>query len=69
MKEFKLEKPFIKLDQFLKATDQVCSGGEAKIRIIEGEVLLNDEICTQRGKKLYKNDIVCLDNICIKIID
>ena len=44
------------------------SGGEAKIRIAEGEVLVNGEICTMRGKKLRSGDTVELDGakVCIK---
>ena len=43
-------------------------GGEAKIRIAEGEVLVNGEICTMRGKKLRSGDTVELDGakVCIK---
>ena len=43
-----------------------CS--KAKIRIAEGEVLVNGEICTMRGKKLRSGDTVELDGakVCIK---
>ena len=33
-------------------------GGESKIRIAEGEVLVNGEVCTQRGRKLHPGDRV-----------
>ena len=52
MTEIKIETEFIKLDALLKFANLVSSGGEAKIRIAEGEVLVNGEICTMRGKKL-----------------
>ena len=47
---------FIKLDAFLKYASAVSSGGEAKILIAEGEVLVNGEVCTMRGKKLRSGD-------------
>lgn len=47
---------FIRLDAFLKMCDAVQTGGHAKIVIQEGEVKVNGEICTQRGKKLRKGD-------------
>ena len=49
---------FIKLDAFLKFCGAVGTGGEAKIRIAEGEVSVNGEVCTQRGKKLRDGDSV-----------
>ena len=52
MTEIKIETEFIKLDALLKFANLVSSGGEAKIRIAEGEVLVNGEICTMRGKKI-----------------
>ena len=52
---------YIKLDAFLKLANMVGSGGEAKILIQDGQVLVNGEVCTQRGKKLRTGDVVCLD--------
>ena len=52
---------YIKLDSFLKAVNAVGSGGEAKIRIADGEVLVNGEIETRRGRKLRPGDAVELD--------
>ncbi len=52
----KIDTDFIRLDSFLKMCDAVQTGGHAKIVIQEGEVRVNGEICTQRGKKLRKGD-------------
>lgn len=49
---------FIKLDSLLKLANAVGSGGEAKILIQEGEVRVNGETCTMRGKKLRPGDVV-----------
>lgn len=49
---------FIKLDSFLKFANAVESGGMAKALIEEGQVRVNGEICTQRGKKLRPGDTV-----------
>lgn len=48
----------IKLDQFLKWADVVGSGGEAKILIKAGEIKVNGEVTTQRGKLLTDEDVV-----------
>ncbi|MDY3051914.1 MAG: RNA-binding S4 domain-containing protein [Ndongobacter sp.] len=53
--------PFIRLDQALKLANAVSSGAEAKMLIQDGQVLVNDEICTMRGKKLVSGDRVCFD--------
>ena len=58
MEEIKIETEYIKLDQFLKLAAVVQTGGEAKMLIIDGEVLVNGEICTQRGKKLRIDDTI-----------
>ena len=52
----KIDTDFIRLDSFLKMNDAVQSGGHAKIVIQEGEVKVNGEICTSRGKKLRSGD-------------
>jgi ribosome-associated protein len=48
----------IRLGQFLKLANLVQDGFEAKIQIQEGEVMLNGEIETRRGKKLSNGDII-----------
>ena len=67
MTEIKIETEFIKLDALLKFANLVSSGGEAKIRIAEGEVLVNGEICTMRGKKLHAGDTVTFAGETVKI--
>lgn len=54
----KIDTEFIKLDSFLKAVDAVSSGGEAKIIISEGMVLVNGEVELRRGRKLRPGDVV-----------
>ena len=49
---------FIKLQDALKFANAVPSGGIAKTEIQEGNVLVNGEVCTMRGKKLYPGDVV-----------
>lgn len=52
----------IELSQALKRADLVQSGGEAKHVIQSGQVLLNGEVETRRGRKLHPGDrIVFLD--------
>lgn len=68
MREIQIQSEFIKLDALLKFANLVSSGGEAKIRIAEGEVLVNGEPCLMRGKKLRPGDTVTLDGETVKIV-
>ncbi len=67
---FKLrqEDEFIKLGQLLKACNLAGNGGEAKVRILEGDVKVNGSIETARGKKIKAGDRVEIDDVCIDII-
>ena len=47
---------FIKLQDAMKFANLVESGGEAKVVIQEGDVSVNGEVCTQRGRKLRPGD-------------
>lgn len=69
MEIIKLREEFIKLGQALKAAGLVESGVEAKEVIQEGLVMVNEEVDTRRGRKLYAGDQVVFDGEEIKIED
>ena len=54
----KITTEFIKLQDFLKFCDAVPSGGMAKNFVQNGEVTVNGEVETRRGKKLRPGDVV-----------
>ena len=54
----KIHTEFIKLDQLLKWENLVESGAMAKMVISNGDVKVNGEIETRRGKKIYPGDVV-----------
>ena len=56
-----IQTEWIKLDSFLKFASVCVTGGEAKIRIEQGEILVNGEPCFQRGKKLRDGDVIAVD--------
>lgn len=58
MKIVTITTEYIKLQDLLKLSYAVSTGGEAKIRVQEGEVLVNGETCTQRGRKIRPGDRV-----------
>lgn len=58
MEELNIQTEFIVLGQALKLAGLVDSGSLAKIVIQNGEVMVNDEVETRRGKKLYNGDRV-----------
>jgi ribosome-associated protein len=52
------DEPTIRLDQFLKLTGVVGSGGQAKALVQGGEVKVNGEVDARRGRKLCAGDSV-----------
>lgn len=55
---FTLESEYIRLDDLLKLTGCVETGGQAKVLIQSGGVLLDGEVCLMRGKKLRGGETI-----------
>lgn len=51
-----IDTEFIRLDALLKLAGAVDTGGRAKFVIQGGEVKVNGELCTMRGKKMRNGD-------------
>lgn len=68
MDEIKITTEFIKLDALLKFASLVSSGGEAKMLIQDGQVSVNGEICTMRGKKIRSGDTVSVGGKAVRVI-
>lgn len=58
MKQVQIHSEYIKLDQFLKLSDCVPTGGMAKALLQEGLVKVNGEPEERRGRKLHPGDRV-----------
>jgi ribosome-associated protein len=54
----RLTTDFIKLDALIKLVGVTDSGGEAKHLILEGRVLVNGAVASERGRKLRGGDVV-----------
>ena len=54
---------FIKLESAMKLANVMGSGGMAKAVIQDGQVTVNGEVCTMRGKKLYPGDRFGFDGV------
>ena len=61
MENIEITTEYIKLQDLLKLAAAVQTGGEAKLAIQEGDVTVNGEVCTMRGKKLRPGDDVCFN--------
>ena len=68
MEIIKLRDEFIKLGQALKAANLVEDCVEAKYVIQDGEVLVNGEPDTRRGRKLYDGDVISYQGEEVKIV-
>jgi len=69
MIEIKINTDIIKLDSFLKWCGAACLGSEAKIYILNGDVKVNGEVETRRGKKLTYGDTVEINGEIYKLIN
>lgn len=58
---------FIRLDDILKISGIASTGGHAKWIIQNGEVKVNGEICTMRGKKLRGDEVIEYGGKTIKV--
>ena len=63
----KIDTEFIRLDNLLKFAGAVDTGGAAKFVIQDGQVKVNGEICTMRGKKMRKGDKAQIDDLLIEV--
>ena len=59
--DIKINTEFIKLQDLLKFSGAVETGGDAKLIIQEGRITVNGEVCTMRGKKMRLGDRCCID--------
>jgi len=66
--EIQLDQQPIELCKLLKIADLVTGGGEAKVVISEGYVLLNGEVEYQKRKKIYHNDIIEFNGETIQVV-
>ena len=67
METIEIHTEFIKLQDLLKLARLVMSGGEAKIVIQDGQVAVNGETCTMRGKKIYPGDVVSFNGHTLSV--
>jgi ribosome-associated protein len=58
MKKIDIKDEYITLGQFLKLSDCISTGGEAKFFLQETKILVNKEAENRRGKKLYPHDTI-----------
>ncbi len=68
MKNIEINAEPIALYQLLKLEALVSSGGEAKVAIDNGRVLVNGEVETRRRKKIMLDDTIEFESECFKIV-
>lgn len=58
MRDVPIGGDMIRLGQFLKLADLIDTGGEGKVLIASGDVTVNGEVDTRRGRQLHPGDVV-----------
>ena len=66
--QVELEQQPIELYKLLKIANLVSGGGEAKVAISEGYVLLNGDVETQKRKKIYSGDVIQFNDDLVEMI-
>ena len=69
MERILIHTEFIKLDALLKLAGMVETGGEARVLIQAGQVLVNGEVGEMGGKKLRPGDTVTLEGRTVTVAD
>ena len=63
-----IETEFIRLDALLKLGGATDTGVQAKFAIQHGEVEVNGEVCTMRGKKMRPGDTAVYQGRAYEVI-
>ncbi len=69
MKEIIINTDYIKLNAFLKYADIISVGSDAKTMIQQQKIKVNNQIVSERGKKLRKSDIIEVEGFGEYIIE
>jgi ribosome-associated protein len=67
MRDVVIREDMIRLGQFLKLAGVIDSGGETKERIAAGEVEVNGEVDTRRGRQLHRGDVITVDGEDLRV--
>ena len=66
--QIQIDTEFIRLDSLLKLSGGAVPGGQAKVAIQSGQVLVNGEVCTMRGKKMRPGDTAQIGELLIEVL-
>ena len=69
MEKITIQEEYIRLDNLMKFAGMCNSGGRAKYLIQNGEVQVNGEVCTMRGKKIRPGDTVTYQDMTVEVTD
>jgi ribosome-associated protein len=67
VREIEIRGDMIRLGQLLKLADLAGSGGEARALVADGEVAVNGEVETRRGRQLHRGDVVAVGDEAVRI--
>ncbi|WP_308167440.1 RNA-binding S4 domain-containing protein [Catellatospora tritici] len=67
MRDVAISDDMIRLGQFLKLAGVIETGGEAKLRVTDGDVTVNGEVDTRRGRQLFRGDVVGIDGQQLRV--
>jgi ribosome-associated protein len=60
--------PSIRLDAFLKWSGIASTGGQAKMMVADGEVMVNGELPRGRSQELVAGDVVSVRGTTLRVV-
>ena len=67
VREVPIRDESIRLGQFLKLSDLIDNGADAKPLLMQGLVFVNGELETRRGRQLVKGDVVSVGDEAVRV--
>jgi ribosome-associated protein len=68
VRDVEIDTDMIRLGPLLKLAGAMESGGESKLRIAAGDVRVNGETETRRGRQLHEGDVVSVDGEQYRVV-
>lgn len=68
MKKIKIKTEYITIGQFIKYIGLVSQGSDIKSFIIENKIYVDGEIENRRGRKVYRQSIIKINDLVYMIV-
>ncbi|MEA2250070.1 MAG: ribosome-associated protein [Solirubrobacteraceae bacterium] len=68
VRDIEIRGDMIRLGQLLKLSGLADTGGDARALVAQGEVAVNGEVETRRGRQLHRGDVVAVGDEAVRVV-